>query len=191
MLKELRANFVLFFLLMLLTGFVYPILVLGTGQGIFQRQANGSLIEVQGRPIGSQLIGQNFVSPGYFHGRPSAAGSGYDAGNSAGSNLAPTSADLMKTVADRVEELRKDGSLYPIPVDLVTTSASGLDPDISPAAARFQAPRVAGARKLTIGAVEDLILQHTEAPALGFIGDARVNVLELNRALDAMSPSRR
>lgn len=190
MFKELRAGIGLLLLLTLLTGLVYPLFVLGVGQALFPRQANGSLIEDNGRIIGSSLIGQNFTGDGYFHPRPSAAGNGYDAASSSGSNLGPTSAGLMKAVGDRVTALKKDGNSMSVPVDLVTTSASGLDPDISPAAARFQAARVADARHLSVNQVQELIMQNTETPDLGIFGDSRVNVLALNRALNRLAPSR-
>jgi K+-transporting ATPase ATPase C chain len=175
-------------LMTLITGFVYPAAVLGIGQTVFPWQANGSLIEDNGMVIGSELIGQNFTGPSYFHPRPSAAGGGYDAANSSGSNLAPTSADLIKAVGDRVSALRTDTNAMGVPVDLVTASASGLDPDISPAAAHFEAARVAAARHLNIKQVDELIAQNVTPPDLGFLGESRVNVLALNRALDKLAP---
>lgn len=184
MFRELRASITLFLLFMFVTGLGYPMLTLYLGQALFPHQANGSLIEENGKIIGSTLIGQNFIGDKYFHPRPSTAGNGYDAGNSSGSNLGPTSADLLKAVSGRVADLKKAGSPPSIPVDLVTASGSGLDPHISPAAARFQAARVAEARKLDITKIEDALAQYTEPRTLGFLGENRVNVLELNRALD-------
>jgi len=187
MLRELRTSATLFFVFMLVTGLGYPMLVLGIGQNLFPKQANGSLLTASGKIVGSTLIGQSFSGEKYFHPRPSAAGNGYDATNSSGSNLAPTSSDLMKAVADRVTELKKTGNPSPIPVDLVTTSASGLDPHISVAAARFQSPRIIMTRHLNAAQIEDLISQHTESRTLGFLGENRVNVLELNLALDHLA----
>lgn len=189
MLYELRASLGVLLLFTLLTGFAYPAIVLGIGQQIFPQQANGSLVEDNGKVIGSTLIGQNFTSAKYFHGRPSAAGDGYDAANSSGSNLAPTSADLLKAVGDRVAALRASSNTVSIPVDLVTASASGLDPDISPASAHVQAARVADARGLDPKQVDDLIAQNVTPPDLGFLGQSRVNVLALNRALDKLTPA--
>ncbi len=150
MLKELRTALTLFLLLLLVTGFGYPMLVLGIGQSLFPQQANGSLLTDNGKIIGSILIGQNFTDDKYFHPRPSAAGNGYDAGNSSASNFGPTSTDVIKAVGDRVADLRKSENMTTIPVDLVTASASGLDPDISPAAARLQITRIALARNINI-----------------------------------------
>lgn len=186
MFKELRSSISLFVLLFALTGFGYPLLMLFVGQKIFPQQANGSLIMDDGKIIGSTLIGQNFTSDGYFHGRPSAAGSGYDAANSSGSNLAPTSTDLLKAVTDRVADLKKTNAAS-IPVDLVTTSGSGLDPDISPDAARFQVARVALARQISPMKIEDLVSQSILSRSFGILGDNRVNVLDLNMRLDKMA----
>lgn len=185
MFRELRPSLTLLILFLGLTGFGYPLLMWQTGQTLFPHQANGSLIENNGKIIGSSLIGQNFTSDGYFHSRPSAAGTGYDATNSSGSNLATTSPVLLKDVTERANDLKKISTSL-IPVDLVTTSASGLDPDISPDAARFQASRVAAARQLNVMQVEDLIKQSTTSRSLGFLGTNRVNVLDLNRKLDSM-----
>jgi K+-transporting ATPase ATPase C chain len=185
---ELRVNLTLFLIFLIMTGIVYPLAVLGIGQGVFPHQANGSLIERNGVVIGSELIGQNFTQDIYFHSRPSYAGNGYDASNSSGSNLAPSSADLAKAVADRVAAIKPADSMVAVPVDLVTASGSGLDPHISPASAKFQAPRVAEIRHLDITQVQDLIDQNTTLPPLGILGDARVNVLELNMELDKVAP---
>jgi K+-transporting ATPase ATPase C chain len=191
MMKELRVSLGLFLALLILTGLVYPMIVLGLGQVLFPAQANGSLIEENGTVIGSSLIGQNFAGDGYFHPRPSSAGNGYDAGNSAGSNLAPTSTDLIKAVRDRVAAFRAENNAGVVPVDLVTGSASGLDPDISDAGARFQAPRIAAARHIDIGQVTALIGRVEKEPTFGVLGEARANVLALNRALDQLTPAKR
>jgi K+-transporting ATPase ATPase C chain len=184
MLKELRTNIILFLLLLLMTGFGYPMIILGIGQTFFSKQANGSLIEFNGKIIGSTLIGQVFSSNGYFHSRPSAAGSGYDATQSSGSNLGPTSQDLIKIVGDRVTDYKKSSTLTSVPVDLVTASASGLDPDISPTAARSQVARIASARNISTIEIESLVMHHTKPRTWDILGENRVNVLELNQALD-------
>ncbi|HUY69197.1 MAG TPA: potassium-transporting ATPase subunit KdpC [Alphaproteobacteria bacterium] len=184
--KELRAAFGLFVLLVLLTGVVYPAAVLGIGHALFPFQAGGSLVSVNGAMIGSTLIGQAFDGPAYFHSRPSDAGAGYDAVNSSGSNLAPTAAKLLEDVNARVTAL-KAASNTPIPVDLVTSSASGLDPDISLAAAYFEAPRVAAARHLLPAALLKLINTQAKGRTFGLLGENRVNVLQLNLALDALT----
>ena len=188
MFQELRASLTLLTLLTLVTGLAYPLAMTGLGNTLFPHQANGSLIEKDGKIIGSELIGQNFTSDTYFHPRPSAAGSGYDAANSSGSNLAPTAPDLLKTVTERVTELRKTGDQHTIPVDLVTTSGSGLDPDISVAAANFQAARIAQARNIPTTQIQDLITQNTTPRTFGLLGENRVNVLRLNQTLDLLSP---
>lgn len=175
----------------LLTGLVYPGVVTALCQLVFPRQANGSLVTVNGQSIGSSLIGQNFNQPEYFHPRPSAAGNaGYDAAASTGSNYGPTNQKLIDRVKASVEQFRKENPDYqgPIPADLVTASGSGLDPDISPASAEAQAPRVAQARSVALPAVEQLIASHTRDRTLGFLGEPRVNVLELNLALDQAFP---
>lgn len=185
MLQHLRASIVLLALFTVLTGLVYPLALTGVGEGFFKRQAEGSPIVRNGAVVGSSLIGQTFTRPNYFWGRPSAAGKGYDARSSSGSNLGPSS----KALADRIAETAK---LYgqparEIPPDLLTASASGLDPHISPAAARFQVKRVAAARGLPEQAVAHLVDEHVETPSLGLLGEPRVNVLELNIALDDLS----
>jgi potassium-transporting ATPase KdpC subunit len=171
-----------------LFGLAYPLVVTGLAQLLFPRQANGELIERNGKIVGSRLIGQPFARPGYFHSRPSAAGNGYDATSSGGSNLGPTNQALIKSVADRAAELRKENSGAPIPVDLVTASASGLDPDISPAAAEFQVPRVALERGMSESDVRSMVGKHTQVRTFGVLGEPRVNVLELNLHLDAVHP---
>jgi len=173
--------------LTLLTGAVYPAIVTAVAQVAFPHQANGSMITVDGKTVGSSLIGQAFSDPKYFWGRPSAAGKdGYDASGSAGTNLGPTSQQLIDNITAAVDAARQANGGGPVPVDLVTTSASGLDPDISPAAAEYQVARVAAARGLTVDAVRAAVARHTEQPLLGFLGEARVHVLELNLDLDGL-----
>jgi K+-transporting ATPase ATPase C chain len=182
--RAIRPALVLTLLLTLLLGVAYPFVVLGIGQAIFPAQANGSLIVDGGRVVGSRLIGQSFAAPRYFHGRPSAAGKGYDANASSGSNLGPASKALKERIAGDIVSLRKDGVTGAIPADLVTASASGLDPDLSPAAVLVQIPRVARARGVSEDTVRKLVEAHIDQPTLGLIGEPHVNVLLLNRALD-------
>lgn len=167
-----------------LLGIIYPLVVTGLSQVLFKDKANGQLIARDGKIIGSRLIGQAFSGPGYFHSRPSAAGTGYDAANSGGTNLGPTNKTLIDRVAQDAAALQAENPNVPVPVDMVTTSASGLDPEISVAAAEFQAPRIARERNLSVNQVRQLIASHTEGRQLGFLGEPRVNVLELNLALD-------
>ncbi len=177
--KVLITSVLMLVVMTVTLGLVYPFVVWGIAQVAFPHQANGSLIERDGKLIGSELIGQKFTSERYFHGRPSAAGNGYDASASGGSNLGPTSAKLI----DRVKEDAADKPS--IPADLVTTSASGLDPHISPAAAEYQVGRVSAARGISDAKVRELIGEFTEGRTFGLLGEPRVNVLMLNRALDA------
>ena len=172
----------------ILLGIVYPLVVTGLAQLMFHDKANGQLIRRNGVLVGSRIIGQPFSSAAYFHSRPSAAGNGYDAANSGGSNLGPTNQKLIERVKGDVAKLQAENPGVPIPVDLVTTSASGLDPDISPAAAEFQVPRVARERGMSEAAVRELVAKHTAGRQLGFLGESRVNVLELNLDLDAVQP---
>lgn len=174
------------FALMFLTGYAYPMFITALAQGLFPHQANGSLIEKNGKVIGSELIAQNFTEKKYFHPRPSAAGAGYEANNSGASNLSVTSKKLNDSFQERIAALKKENKGV-IPVDLITASGSGLDPHITPEAAVYQAPRIAKARNIEVSAINALISDHTEGRTLGFIGMPRVNVLALNLALDKMT----
>ena len=195
--KHLRPALVMLLGITLLTGVAYPLLITGIAQLAFPAQANGSLISRDGKPVGSRLIGQNFTAAGYFHGRPSATtatlsngrtvAAPYNADNSSGSNLGPTSKALRERVAAAVRRLAPQNPGQPIPADLVTTSGSGLDPDISPQAARFQIPRVAAARHLTQATLRRLVARHVVGRSFGLFGAPHVNVLELNLALDRLA----
>ncbi len=196
MLREIRPAIVLLVALTVITGLAYPLAMTGIAGVLFPRQAQGSLIEKDGKVVGSALIGQEFKDDKYFHGRPSATTAPdpndstktvpapYNAANSGGSNLGPTSKALADRLKEDVDKLKAENPGQPVPVDLVTTSGSGLDPDISPDAALFQVPRVAKARNLPEDAVKQLVASHTEGRLLGLLGEPRVNVLALNLALD-------
>jgi K+-transporting ATPase ATPase C chain len=172
-----------------LLGILYPLAVTGLAQVVFPKQANGSLIQQNGKLMGSHLLGQPFTAPGYFWSRPSAAGAaGYDPTASGGSNLGPTNKALIDRVNSSVQQLQPTNPSAPIPIDLVTTSGSGLDPDISPASAEFQVPRVARERGMSEQDVSALVAKHTKGRQLGFLGEPRVNVLDLNLDLDAIHP---
>ena len=175
----------------LLLGVAYPLIVTGLAQVLFPDKANGQLIERGGKVIGSRIIGQAFSSPGYFRSRPSAAGTGYDATNSGGTNLGPTNKKLIDGVKAAVDAANKENPDAPVPIDLVTSSASGLDPHISPAAAAFQVKRVARERGAAVDAVQRLVAEHTDGRQFGFLGEAVVNVLELNLALDSQHPMKK
>lgn len=193
MLDQLLPAVRMTFVLTVLTGLVYPGLVTGIAKVIFPHQANGSLIEVNGKVIGSELIGQKFTKPEYFQGRPSAAGDGYDAANSGAFNFGPTNQALVTRIKTDAEKFRKENPDFtgPTPADLLTASASGLDPDLSPASAAAQVARVAKARAVGANRIQELVERSTVSRQLGFLGEPRVNVLKLNLALDSAYPIKR
>jgi K+-transporting ATPase ATPase C chain len=185
--KHLITALLMTVVMTVLLGLIYPLVITGLAQVLFRNKANGQLVSRGGEVIGSRIIAQPFTSAKYFHPRPSAAGNGYDAANSGGTNLAATNQKLIDRVRADAASLQKENSGQPIPVDLLTTSASGLDPEISPAAAEFQVPRVARERGVAESAVRDLVGKHIQQRDLGLLGEPRVNVLELNLALDEMT----
>jgi len=188
--QHIRPAVMMILVMTLITGLLYPLGFTALAGAIFPHQAAGSLVTVDGKVIGSELIGQQFASDKYFHGRPSVAGNGYDAANSSGSNFSPTAKKLKDRIAADAAKLRAENPSMPVPDDLVTASASGLDPDITPDGALFQVPRIAKARSLPESQIQALVQSHVQDRLFGLLGEPHVNVLKLNLALDAMSPSK-
>jgi len=188
--KNLITSVLMTIVTTILLGIVYPLVVTALAQTLFHDKANGQLIARDGKIVGSRIIGQAFVTDPYFHSRPSNAGNGYDAANSSASNLGPTNHVLIDRVNANVAQLKAENPGQPVPIDLVTTSGSGLDPHVTPAAAEFQVPRVAKARRMSEAQLRALIAKHTHGRQLGFLGEPRVNVLELNLDLDSASHTR-
>lgn len=186
--KNLLIAFLMTIVTTVLLGLIYPLVVTGLAQVIFPQKANGQLIVKDGTVVGSSIIGQGFTGPQYFHSRPSAAGNGYDAANSGGSNLGPTNQKLLDRVRGDVAVAESENPSAPVPIDMVTTSASGFDPHITPANAEFQLPRVAKARGITVDQLRAAVAKHTESRQFGVLGEPRVNVLELNLDLDSQFP---
>jgi len=185
--KNLKIAILMTLVTTVLLGIIYPLVVTGLSQALFHDKANGQLVYRNGQVVGSKIIGQGFTAPGYLHSRPSAAGNGYDAANSGGTNLGPTNQKLIDRVKSDTAALQAENPGQPVPVDLVTTSASGLDPDITPAAAEFQVPRIAKARGISEQQVRETIARHTDGRQWGFLGEPRVNVLAVNLELDKLS----
>ncbi|MBV8067675.1 MAG: potassium-transporting ATPase subunit KdpC [Candidatus Eremiobacteraeota bacterium] len=190
MIKHLGTALRVTIVSIVLLGFIYPLAMTGIAQALFPRQANGSLVAVNGKIVGSSIVGQLWTKPQYFHGRPSAAGKGYDPTSTGGTNLGPTSKKLIDATKATIAALKKENpdASGPPPMDLVTSSGSGIDPDITPEAAYWEAPRVSKARQMSLAAADALIAQHTQGRTFGFLGEPRVNVLELNLALDGIKP---
>ena len=188
--QHIRPAVMMILVMTLITGLLYPLGFTALAGAIFPHQAAGSLVTIDGKVIGSELIGQQFASDKYFHGRPSVAGNGYDAANSSGSNFSPTAKKLKDRIAADAAKLRAENPSMPVPDDLVTASASGLDPDITPTGALFQVPRIAKARSLPESQIQALVQSHTQDRLFGLLGEPHVNVLKLNLALDAMGPSK-
>ena len=184
--KDLVTSILMTVVTTLLLGLAFPLIITGIAQVAFRDKANGQLIHQDGQLIGSRIIGQPFTGPGYFHSRPSAAGDGYDAANSSGSNLGPTNQKLIDRVNGDTTRMQAENPNVPVPIDLVTTSASGLDPDITPAAAFFQVTRVARERKMEENQLKQIVVKHIRGRQFGIFGEPRVNVLALNRALDSL-----